>query len=90
MSQPLQLPQKALKCTNQVMRAKITLRKLPSTAWPGWEGMKKSVNKYYRSPLMVAIAMIEHGATPEEAIKIIRNARSGALNMKQTNFLLHY
>jgi protein-tyrosine phosphatase len=39
---------------------------------------------------MVAIAMTEHGATPEEAIKIIRNARSGALNMKQTNFLLHY
>ena len=39
---------------------------------------------------MVAIAMIEHGATPEEAIKIIRNARLGALNMKQTYFLLQY
>ena len=52
--------------------------------------MAKSVNTYNRSPLMVAIAMIEHGATPEEAIKIIRNARSGDLKMKQTNFLLHY
>lgn len=51
--------------------------------------MTKSVNKF-RSPLMVAIAMIEHGATPEEAIKIIRNARLGALNMKQTYFLLQY
>jgi hypothetical protein len=39
---------------------------------------------------MVGIAMIEHGASPEEAIKLIRNARPGALNMKQTNFLLHY
>jgi protein-tyrosine phosphatase len=39
---------------------------------------------------MVAIAMIEYGAKPEEAIKLIRNARPGSLNMKQTNFLLHY
>jgi protein-tyrosine phosphatase len=33
---------------------------------------------------MVAIAMIEHGATPEEAIMIIRKARPGCLNFKQT------
>ncbi len=39
---------------------------------------------------MVAIALIEYGASSEEAIKIIRKSRPGALNMKQTNFLLNY
>jgi hypothetical protein len=30
---------------------------------------------------MVALALIDQGATPEEAIKLIRNARPGSLNL---------
>jgi hypothetical protein len=35
-----------------------------------------------RAPVMVAIALMEYGASAEEAIKTIRNGRPGALNMK--------
>jgi protein-tyrosine phosphatase len=37
---------------------------------------------------MVALAMIEFGAKPEEAITVLRRARPGALNLQQTNFVI--
>jgi hypothetical protein len=39
---------------------------------------------------MVAIALIEAGAAPEEAVKLVRIARPKAFNFSQLNFLLHY
>ena len=49
-----------------------------------------SLNHHFRAPTMVAIALMEHGATPEEAVKLIRKERPGAFNFIQTNFVLNY
>ncbi|KAF9125427.1 Protein tyrosine phosphatase type IVA 1 [Mortierella sp. 14UC] len=43
-----------------------------------------------RAPLLVAIALIEAGLTPEESIARVREKRRGALNTKQTNFIMDY
>ncbi|KAF9902168.1 Protein tyrosine phosphatase type IVA 1 [Linnemannia zychae] len=43
-----------------------------------------------RAPLLVAIALIEAGLTPEESIARVREKRRGALNTKQTKFIMDY
>ncbi len=43
-----------------------------------------------RAPMMVALALINAGAQAGEAIKIIRKARPGALNMHQASYILSY
>jgi protein tyrosine phosphatase type 4A len=40
-----------------------------------------------RAPVLVAIAMIEAGCEPADAIDLIRKKRSAAFNRKQTGFL---
>lgn len=40
-----------------------------------------------RAPLLVAIALINDGANPEDAITLIRSKRKGALNNLQCKFL---
>jgi protein tyrosine phosphatase type 4A len=42
-----------------------------------------------RTPVMVAIAMIEDGVEPLDAVSVIRSKRRGAINAKQLNFLEH-
>jgi len=37
---------------------------------------------------MVALAMMEFGAKPEDAITMLRRARPGAINLQQTSFLI--
>ena len=39
---------------------------------------------------MVALALIDQGMKPELAIKMLRDARPGALNLQQTNFVFKY
>eukprot|EP00347_Sterkiella_histriomuscorum_P021792 403332751 len=43
-----------------------------------------------RAPVLVAVALINYGATPEEAISIIRKDRPGAINHSQAQFILKY
>jgi len=43
-----------------------------------------------RAPVMVAIALIEHGMGSLEAVEFIRKERRGAINRKQLDFLMKY
>ncbi|KAG0264091.1 Protein tyrosine phosphatase type IVA 1 [Mortierella polycephala] len=43
-----------------------------------------------RAPLLVAIALIEAGMTPDESIAFVRDRRRGAINAKQVKYLLDY
>jgi len=43
-----------------------------------------------RAPVLVAIALIEGGLAPVDAIKHIRDHRKGSLNMKQQQWLTRY
>ena len=43
-----------------------------------------------RAPLLVAIALVEHGMDAFDAIQLIRSNRKGALNHKQVEFLHYY
>jgi len=40
-----------------------------------------------RAPVLVAIALIEAGMSPHDAIQLVRSKRRGALNSKQLRFL---
>jgi protein tyrosine phosphatase type 4A len=42
-----------------------------------------------RAPVLVAIALIEEGLTPLEAVELIRQKRRGAINASQLKFLQH-
>ncbi|CDW91614.1 protein tyrosine phosphatase [Stylonychia lemnae] len=43
-----------------------------------------------RAPVLVAIALIEFGMNPEQAINLIRSQRVGAINHSQAQFILKY
>eukprot|EP00802_Teleaulax_amphioxeia_P014192 Tamp_14253.p3 GENE.Tamp_14253~~Tamp_14253.p3 ORF type:complete len:169 (-),score=38.86 Tamp_14253:783-1289(-) len=43
-----------------------------------------------RAPVLVAIALIEKGMDPLDAVQTIRGRRRGAINAKQLNFLQNY
>lgn len=43
-----------------------------------------------RAPTLVAIALIEHGMEPFEAIQYIRHRRKGVFNSKQLTFIENY
>lgn len=43
-----------------------------------------------RAPVLVAIALIESGFEPLEAVEFIRKSRRGAINNKQLNYLEAY
>jgi len=43
-----------------------------------------------RAPVLVAIALIEAGMKYEEAVEMIREARRGAINAKQLQYLSEY
>mmetsp|Transcript_11345 Transcript_11345/g.17840 ORF Transcript_11345/g.17840 Transcript_11345/m.17840 type:complete len:169 (+) Transcript_11345:81-587(+) len=43
-----------------------------------------------RAPVLVAIALIEKGMDPLDAVQIIRGRRRGAINAKQLSFLESY
>lgn len=43
-----------------------------------------------RAPVMVALALIEGGMSPEDAVLFIRKHRKGAINSKQLDFLQLY
>jgi protein tyrosine phosphatase type 4A len=43
-----------------------------------------------RSPVLVAIGLIELGATPLEAVQQVRRARAGAINQPQLRYLQAY
>ena len=43
-----------------------------------------------RAPFLVAIALINHGCSPINAIGLIRKDRKGALNITQANYILEY
>ncbi|KAG0327216.1 Protein tyrosine phosphatase type IVA 1 [Podila horticola] len=43
-----------------------------------------------RAPLLVAIALIEAGMTPEESVDFVRARRRGALNAKQVKYVREY
>jgi protein tyrosine phosphatase type IVA len=43
-----------------------------------------------RTPVMVAISLIDAGMEPEEAVQAIRKVRRGAINAKQLQFVVNY
>jgi protein tyrosine phosphatase type 4A len=43
-----------------------------------------------RAPVLVAVALIEDGMSPEDAVVYIRKHRRGAINSKQIKFLQKY
>eukprot|EP00903_Cladosiphon_okamuranus_P015662 g14464.t1 len=43
-----------------------------------------------RAPVLVAIALIEHGKDPIKAVEYIRDRRRGAINRKQLSYLDNY
>ncbi|KAA8498169.1 putative protein tyrosine phosphatase type IVA A [Porphyridium purpureum] len=43
-----------------------------------------------RAPLLVALALVEYGMSPLEAVGVIRSLRRGAINVKQFQFLDEY
>ncbi|KAK3585056.1 hypothetical protein CHS0354_009907 [Potamilus streckersoni] len=43
-----------------------------------------------RSPVLVAIALIEKGMQYEDAVTLIRSKKSGAINARQLDYLEHY
>ncbi len=43
-----------------------------------------------RAPFLVAIALVNNGCTPINAINLIRKNRPGAINLTQTNHILEY
>eukprot|EP00727_Mastigamoeba_balamuthi_P004749 m51a1_g14272 putative protein tyrosine phosphatase (167) ;mRNA; f:343457-344306 len=43
-----------------------------------------------RAPILVAIALIEHGLKPLEAVEFIRSKRRGALNVTQLQYIKTY
>ncbi|KAF8976903.1 Protein tyrosine phosphatase type IVA 1 [Podila verticillata] len=43
-----------------------------------------------RAPLLVAIALIEAGMSPEESVEFVRTKRRGALNTKQVKYVREY
>lgn len=43
-----------------------------------------------RAPVLVALALIQYGMTPEEAINLLRQERPGAINLSQTTFVLKF
>ncbi len=45
---------------------------------------------FCRAPVLVAIALIEGGMDPLDAVHLIRSCRRGAINSKQLSFLESY
>eukprot|EP01086_Lenisia_limosa_P005807 TRINITY_DN2337_c0_g1_i1.p2 TRINITY_DN2337_c0_g1~~TRINITY_DN2337_c0_g1_i1.p2 ORF type:complete len:165 (-),score=25.75 TRINITY_DN2337_c0_g1_i1:177-671(-) len=43
-----------------------------------------------RAPVMVCIALVEHGLEALDAVEFVRKKRRGALNKRQLNYLEHY
>lgn len=43
-----------------------------------------------RAPVLVAVALIEHGMSPLDAVAYIREKRRGAINSRQLKFLESY
>ncbi len=43
-----------------------------------------------RAPVLVAVALIELGMKPEDAVELIRMKRRGAINQRQLDFLVKY
>jgi protein tyrosine phosphatase type IVA len=43
-----------------------------------------------RAPVLVAIALIHYGSSPENAIILVRKHRQGAINHSQAHFILNY
>lgn len=43
-----------------------------------------------RAPFLVAIALVNNGCSPSNAIELIRKNRPGALNLTQANFILEF
>ena len=43
-----------------------------------------------RAPFLVAIALVNHGCSPLNAIELIRKNRPGALNLTQANYILEF
>ena len=42
-----------------------------------------------RAPLLVAVALVNAGMEPFDAIELIRKSRKGALNVIQANYIIH-
>jgi protein tyrosine phosphatase type IVA len=47
-------------------------------------------DRSFRTPLLVAIAMVEKGMDYSEAVEKIRETRKGAINYKQLKYLKGY
>jgi protein tyrosine phosphatase type 4A len=43
-----------------------------------------------RAPFLVAIALVNNGCTPANAIELIRKNRPGAFNINQANYILEF
>lgn len=43
-----------------------------------------------RAPFLVAIALVNNGCTPSNAIDLIRKNRPGAFNINQANYILEF
>jgi protein tyrosine phosphatase type 4A len=43
-----------------------------------------------RAPFLVAIALVNNGCSPFNAIDLIRKNRPGALNLTQANYILEF
>lgn len=63
---------------------------LGSTVSRDSEGKLNMSIDYFRAPVLVAIALIHYGSSPENAIALIRKARPGAINHSQAHFILNY
>ena len=43
-----------------------------------------------RAPFLVAIALVNNGCSPINAITLIRKLRPGALNLTQSNYIIEF
>lgn len=43
-----------------------------------------------RAPFLVALALVNNGCSPINAIELIRKNRPGALNLTQANYILEF
>ena len=56
--------------------------------WPDLDGMH--LNNVCRAPVLVAIALVEHGMESLRAVDQVRKARKDAMNNAQVEFLMKY
>lgn len=74
----------------QVVEDWLCLLRTRYTSSPGCTIAVHCVAGLGRAPVLVAIALMEHGLRYEDAVELIRKKRRGAINAKQLSYLEKY